>query len=157
MGLIIDTNVFIDAENGRLELGAIPVLQTEPVFIAAVTVSELLAGVKLAKTPEEYMHRHTYAESILNSIPVLDFDTEVARTYAELYAELYAQALGPQRRSNLNVHDLQIAATALVQGYSILTTNVDDFKGVPGVRLISPYALQGNTIHEEQARYAPSS
>ena len=153
MGLIIDTNVFIDAENGRLELGAIPVLQTEPVFIAAVTVSELLAGVKLAKTPEEYMHRHTYAESILNSIPVLDFDTEVARTYAELYA----QALGQQRRSNLNVHDLQIAATALVQGYSILTTNVDDFKGVPGVRLISPYALQGNTIHEEQASYAPSS
>lgn len=153
MGLIIDTNVFIDAENGRLELGAIPVLQTEPVFIAAITVSELLAGVKLAKTPEEYMHRHTYAESILNSIPVLDFDTEVARTYAELYA----QALGQQRRSNLNVHDLQIAATALVQGYSILTTNVDDFKGVPGVRLISPYALQGNTIHEEQASYAPSS
>lgn len=153
MGLIIDTNVFIDAENGRLELGAIPVLQTEPVFIAAITVSELLAGVKLAKTPEEYMHRHTYAESILNSIPVLDFDTEVARTYAELYA----QALGQQRRSNLNVHDLQIAATALVQGYSILTTNVDDFKGVPGVRLISPYALQGNTIHEEQASYASSS
>ena len=153
MGLIIDTNVFIDAENGRLELGAIPVLQTEPVFIAAVTVSELLAGVKLAKTPEEYMHRHTYAESILNSIPVLDFDTEVARTYAELYA----QALGQQRRSNLNVHDLQIAATALVQGYSILTTNVDDFKGIPGVRLISPYALQGNTIHEEQASYAPST
>ena len=153
MGLIIDTNVFIDAENGRLELGAIPVLQTEPVFIAAITVSELLAGVKLAKTPEEYMHRHTYAESILNTIPVLDFDTEVARTYAELYA----QALGQQRRSNLNVHDLQIAATALVQGYSILTTNVDDFKGIPGVRLISPYALQGNTIHEEQASYAPST
>ncbi|MDX9988437.1 type II toxin-antitoxin system VapC family toxin [Thiothrix unzii] len=153
MGLIIDTNVFIDAENGRLELGAIPVLQTEPVFIAAITVSELLAGVKLAKTPEEYMHRHTYAESILNTIPVLDFDTEVARTYAELYA----QALGQQRRSNLNVHDLQIAATALVQGYSILTTNVDDFKGVPGVRLISPYALQGDTIHEEQASYAPST
>jgi predicted nucleic acid-binding protein len=153
MGLIIDTNVFIDAENGRLELGAIPVLQTEPVFIAAITVSELLAGVKLAKTPEEYMHRHTYAESILNSIPVLDFNTEVARTYAELYA----QALGQQRRSNLNVNDLQIAATALVQGYSILTTNVDDFKGIPGVRLISPYALQGNTIHEEQASYTPSS
>ena len=153
MGLIIDTNVFIDAENGRLELGAISVLQTEPVFIAAITVSELLAGVKLAKTPEEYMHRHTYAESILNTIPVLDFDTEVARTYAELYA----QALGQQRRSNLNVHDLQIAATALVQGYSVLTTNVDDFKGVPGVRLISPYALQGNTIHEEQASYAPSA
>lgn len=153
MGLIIDTSVFIDAENGRLELGAIPVLQTEPVFIAAITVAEMLAGVKLAKTPEEYMHRHTYAESILSTIPVLDFDTEVARTYAELYA----QALGQQRRSNLNVHDLQIAATALVQGYSILTTNIDDFKAVPGVKLISPYPSQNNTIHETQASYTPSA
>ncbi len=98
-------------------------------------------------------HWRAYVESILRTIPVLDFDTEVARTYAELYA----QALGQQRRSNLNVHDLQIAATALVQGYSILTTNVDDFNGIPGVRLISPYALQGNTIHEEQASYAPST
>ena len=98
-------------------------------------------------------HWRAYVESILRTIPVLDFDTEVARTYAELYA----QALGQQRRSNLNVHDLQIAATALVQGYSILTTNVDDFNGIPGVRLISPYALQGNTIHEEQASYAPNA
>jgi len=149
MGLIIDTNVFIDAENNRMELSAIPVLQTEPVFIAAITVSEMLAGVKLAKTPEEYMHRHINTESILNTIPVLDFDTEVARTYAELYA----QALGQGRRSNLNVHDLQIAATALVHGHVVLTTNTDDFKGVAGLTVISPYPLQSDTIHESPSDY----
>lgn len=39
----------------------------------------------------------------------------------------------------------------------ILGVYFDDFKGVPGVRLICPYALRGNTIHEEQASYAPNA
>lgn len=134
MGLILDTNVLIDAENGRLALETLPTLQTEPVFIAAVTVAELLTGVKLAKTPESAMRRHVFVESILSTIPALDFDTEIARTYAELYAQALAQGL----RSNLNVHDLQIAATALVHGHSLLTTNVDDFKNIASLRVLSP-------------------
>ena len=39
----------------------------------------------------------------------------------------------------------------------ILGVYFDDFKGVPGVRLICSYALRGNTIHEEQASYAPNA
>ena len=134
MGLILDTNVFIDLEQGRLQQASIPALQTEPVFMAAITVSELLAGVKLAKTTEEHLRRHTSVESILSHVPVLEFDTEVARTYAELYA----YALQQTTRSNLNVHDLQIAATALVYGYSLLTTNTNDSKDIPSLKVISP-------------------
>lgn len=103
-------------------------------FIAAVTVAELLTGVKLAKTPESAMRRHVFVESVLSTIPALDFDTEIARTYAELYAQALAQGL----RSNLNVHDLQIAATALVHGHSLLTANVDDFKNIASLRVLSP-------------------
>lgn len=134
MGLIIDTNVFIDLEQGRLQQANVSSLQTEPIFMAAITVAELLAGVKLAKTPEEHIRRHTSVENILSHVPVLEFDTEVARTYAELYA----YALSQTKRSNLNVHDLQIAATALVYDYSLLTTNVSDFKDIPSLKLLSP-------------------
>lgn len=134
MGLIIDTNVFIDLEQGRLQEATLSAFQTESIFMAAITVAELLAGVKLAKTPEEHMRRHTSVESILSHVPVLEFDTEVARTYAELY--IYA--LSQTKRSNLNVHDLQIAATALVYDYSLLTTNVSDFKDIPSLKLLSP-------------------
>lgn len=149
MGLIVDTNVFIDVENGRLDLAALQILQTEPVFIAANTMSELLAGVKLAKTPDEYMRRHSFTENILGHVPVLDFGVEVAR----IYADLYADALGNGKRSKVNVHDLQIAATGLVYGYSILTSNVDDFKDVPGVRVIDPYLDGGNGVHEDSGDY----
>jgi predicted nucleic acid-binding protein len=150
MGVIVDSNVFIDAENGRLALENLPLMQTEPVFIAAITVSEMLAGVRLAKTPEQHIRRHSYVENVLGSIPVLDFDTEVARAYAELYAHLLGQGL----RSNMNVHDLQIAATALVHGHVVLTTNLDDFKDVPGLRIVSLYAIQNNTIHESAGQYS---
>ena len=50
MGLVIDTNVFIDAENGRFELKALSqYAHYGEVFIATITVSELLAGIHMAK------------------------------------------------------------------------------------------------------------
>ena len=50
MGLVIDTNVFVDAENGRLDLDGLNAFSGYgDVYIAAITVSELLAGVHLAR------------------------------------------------------------------------------------------------------------
>jgi len=148
MGLIVDTNVFIDAENNRLDLSSISALQKQTVYIAAITASELLAGVALAKTADDKINRHAFVENILNSVPVLDFDTEVAR----IYAELYAHALTNGKRQNLNVHDLQIAATALVYGHQILSANTDDFKNIPGIQTLNPYSE--SMIHEEPADYS---
>lgn len=147
MGLVVDSNVFIDAENGRLDLMMLGTLQTRSVYMAAVTVSELLAGVTLAKTVEDKINRHAFVENILHAIPVLDFDTEVAR----IYAELYAHALSHSKRQNHNAHDLQIAATALVYGHQILSSNSSDFKHIPGIQIIDPYA---DSIHERSAEYS---
>ena len=147
MGIVVDTNVFIDAQNARLDLTGLPLLQTEPVFIAAITVSELLAGVRLAKTADDHIHRHAYVEKLLTHLPVLAFETEEAR----VYAELYAHALSQTRRSKINVHDLQIAATALTSSYTVLTSNLSDFKDIPGLQVVSPH--ENNTVHEEPASY----
>ncbi len=158
MALIVDTNVFIDAENGRLDLDAVLAtqegLRSKVVYMAAITVSELLAGVKLAKTADEQILRHAFVEKILSHVPVLDFDTEVARSYAELYAFALSrirqsqQIQGQGKRSRLNAHDLQIAATALVYGFPVLTSNTLDFDGIPGVRVVNPF--ENNHIHESQ-------
>ena len=42
MGLVIDSNVFIDAENGRVKLNDLDFSDYDDAFIAAITVSELL-------------------------------------------------------------------------------------------------------------------
>ena len=80
------------------------------------------------------MRRLSFVENMLDHVPLLAFDAEVAR----VYAELYAQALKNQNRKNLNTHDLQIAATAICYGYPVLTSNTEDFHKIPGVRLLAP-------------------
>ena len=66
MGLIIDTNVCIDAEQHRLVLKELTVLsEYGEGYMAAITVSELLAGAHLAKTPDARIRRSAFVEGIL--------------------------------------------------------------------------------------------
>lgn len=102
--------------------------------IAAITVSELLAGVHLAKTTAIRVQRSVFVEGIIAKIPVLDFTEEVARCYGELYAHF----IKSKAKSSINAHDLQIAATCLAHGYVVLTSNVTDFKKVPGLNVVHP-------------------
>lgn len=135
MGLVVDTNVFIDAENGRLDLDNLDAFSIHgDSYIAAITVSELLTGVHLAKTTEVKIQRSAFVEGIIAQMPVLDFNAEVARCYAELYAHF----LRSREIANTNVHDLQIAATCIAHGFSVLTSNVTDFKKVPGLSIAFP-------------------
>ncbi|MGB0723186.1 MAG: PIN domain-containing protein [Gammaproteobacteria bacterium] len=132
MGVVVDTSVFIGAEHGAVDLGAL-LEPDERYYIAAVTVSELLTGVAMAKTPAVRVHRLTWAESLIQAVPLLPFDLDVARTYAEVWS----QGLKAGGRAGSNAHDLQIAATAITHGFAVMTANVKDFEKVPGVRVVS--------------------
>lgn len=135
MGLVIDSNVFINAENGRFDLGILSnYADYGDAYIAAVTVSELLTGVQMARTASTRVRRSAFVEGIIASIPILDFTEEVARSYAELVAHF----LKPRSKSSNNTHDLQIAATAITYGYAVLTSNLGDFKKVPGLTVECP-------------------
>ncbi len=132
MGIVIDTNIFIDAENGRLDLFKLN--SSDEVFMAAITVSELLMGVHLAKNSNIRLRRLAFVEGIISNVSVLDFDESVARCYSELYSHF----LKPRSKDGSNVHDLQIAATCISYGYSVMTSDVDDFKKIPGISILKP-------------------
>lgn len=135
MGIVVDTNVFIDAENERLDLNKLSAFADHgDAYIAAISVSELLTGVHLAKTAKLRIQRSAFVEGIVAKIPVLEFNEEVARCYAELYAHF----LRPRAKANTNVHDLQIAATCIAHGYALLTSNAADYKKVPGLNVLQP-------------------
>lgn len=135
MGLILDTNVLIDAENGRLDLKKISsISRYDYSYISVITVAELLAGVHLAKKPEIHIRRLAFVEGIISKIPSLEFTEEIAR----VYSELYAHQLKLKNKTNTNVHDLQIAATAIVHDYALLTSNVNNFKKIPGLKVEKP-------------------
>ena len=135
MGLVIDTNIFIDAENSRFDLSSLATFSHYgDAYIAAITISELLVGVHLARSAGARIKRSAFAEAIITNIPVLEFSEEVARTYAEVFANF----VKPRSRKEGNVHDLQIAATAIAYGFPVLTSNMKDFKKIPGLRVESP-------------------
>lgn len=87
----------------------------------------------MTRTAAQRVQRAAFVERIVTRVPVLDFNEAVARTYAELYAHF----LRPRSRAKGNVHDLQVAATAVAHGFAVLTSNVGDFLRVPGLTVES--------------------
>jgi tRNA(fMet)-specific endonuclease VapC len=133
MGLILDTSVLIAAERRRLDLAAFFASHpTEIFFLAAVSAAELLHGVARADTPARRRPRSRFVEDVLSRIETLDYDLGVAREHSRLWAALEKAGLviGP--------YDLIIAATAKHHRYGLATLNADEFRRVPGLRVIVP-------------------
>src|SRR6476619_3685597 len=129
--MIIDTSVIIDAEHRALAFSdMLRSLGREPVAIAAITASELLHGCHRAATAAIRARRFAFVEAILDLIPVAPFRLQEARRHAELWAEL------ARRGRMIGPHDMLIAATALARGEALVTLNHQEFKQVPGIRLI---------------------
>ncbi len=134
MGIVIDTNVFIDIENGRCDVdGLARFKEYGDTYISVVTISELLLGVHLATDDSSRIRREAFVENIISAMPSLEFNKEVARVYSHIYSIF----LKPRSKLGSNVHDLQIASTALAHGYPVLTSNVNDFKKIPGLTVLS--------------------
>jgi predicted nucleic acid-binding protein len=130
MGLIVDTNVFIQFEKRRLAIDLSSWEPTERVYISVVTAAELLMGVHRADTDERKKRRGEFVEALLAGVGVLDFTLGAARIHAELYATLAKQG------RMVGAHDLIIAATARFHGLTILTENVAEFSRVPDLRVV---------------------
>ena len=137
MGLVIDTNFFINVENNNINIDKLDAFYDYgDAYIAAITVAELLTGVHMAKNIETRIKRNSFVEGIISKIPVLDFDEKVARTYSEIYAHLITN----RNKNTMNTHDLLIASTAIAHGFPVLTSNIQDFEKIPGIKIVSPYS-----------------
>ncbi|HEX4116589.1 MAG TPA: type II toxin-antitoxin system VapC family toxin [Solirubrobacteraceae bacterium] len=123
---LLDTNVFIASETGRLlDVDALP----KEMAISPITVGELHAGVLTAEDLNVRARRLATLESIAD-IEQLPIDEAVARSWALLRVHL------AKNKRRLNVNDLWIAATALAHGIPVVTQD-DDFGPVDKVAGLS--------------------
>lgn len=129
MGLIIDTNVLIRAERDRSAVNFEQWAEYGDVFISAITCSELLVGVHKANTAERRIKRAAFVEGLLEVLPVLAFDKDVARVHAELMAAL-------PKEVTVGAHDLIIGATAVRHGFPVLTADGEEFSRMPGLAVL---------------------
>lgn len=128
--LILDTNILIDYERGRLGLN---VFDDDELAIAAITVAEYQVGIELADSAKRAEHRAQALTAIVTTIEVLDY------TYAT--AQRHAQLIAHTRRSGRlrSAHDLIIAAHAAHTGRLVVSHDAAArFGDLPGVVAESP-------------------
>lgn len=123
--VLLDTTFLIDAERDEEALDQL-IDDDDDVAISAVTVAELLVGVRLA-TARHRDRRRAYVDAVLAAIPVTDYDANVALVHAELLAAV--RKAGRPR----GAHDLIIAATARATNRTVVTADLTAFEGLPGV------------------------
>lgn len=123
--LLLDTTFLIDAERGDVDLDDV-IDDDDDVAIAAVTVAELLVGVRLASGKRRDA-RQDYVSEILESLPIIAYDGNVSVEHAELLV-----AVREQGRPH-GAHDLLIAATARATDRTIVTADRQAFTNLPGV------------------------
>lgn len=112
------------AERGHASLDTL-IADEDDVAIAALTAAELLVGVELADRARR-RRRQAYVDEVLATIPVEDYDLEVARAHAALLAHVH-------RSGRLRgAHDLVIAATAVARRRTVVTADAG-FDDLPGV------------------------
>jgi tRNA(fMet)-specific endonuclease VapC len=123
--LLLDTTFLIDAERGGVDLDDV-IDDDDDIAIAAVTVAELLVGVALASGRRRNA-RQAYVDEIIESLPIIAYDRDVAVEHADLLV-----AVRDQGRPR-GAHGLLIAATARATDRAVVTADQEAFANLPGV------------------------
>lgn len=111
--ILIDTNIYIEAMRGTEEIvEKLKIVDT--IGISAVSIGELLSGVKLQDKPEKYADQ---LKEFLDS-PRVEF-LNLTYTTADFYSEIYVKLR--KAGTPIPTNDMWIAATALEHGLFIFT------------------------------------
>ncbi len=131
MAALIDSSVLIAAERGGLDLDRFAEQHGQnDLAMAAISASELLHGIHRLRSSARKIRAEAWLESILAAVPVLPFDLSCARAHARLGARLTAKGVG------IGAHDLQIGATALARGCSVITKDRRSFSKIPDLEVL---------------------
>jgi len=134
---LVDTNVISEARKGKkANPGVQKFFQTAAaadLYLSAQTIGEIRRGL------ENIRHRGDLPqakklEKWLDQV-VTDYADRIL-TFDEECAQIWGRLMSPHHQHPI---DKQIAAIALIHDLTVVTRNVDDFRGT-GVRLNNPFA-----------------
>jgi predicted nucleic acid-binding protein len=131
MGFLIDTNLWIAVERGKLSAADIHAITRQvPVYLSPVNVAEIRFGIEMMSDAKQ-KQRATSMLRRLQRKPLLRITGETGEVFGTLAAKLEQAGRG----SNSRIQDLWLAAQAVQRAFTLLTANVKDFQDVPGLKL----------------------
>lgn len=130
---LLDTNVISELRKLRPHRAVVEWLTPigdEDLHLAAVTLGELQAGVEITREqdPAKAEEIEGWIDQIADTWNVLPLDGRTFRTWAKLM----------HRRSDDQLVDGLIAATAIVHHLQVVTRNVGDFTPF-GIKILNPF------------------
>ena len=131
---LLDTNVVSELRRPKPDLAVLNWIRdipAEQLYLSAVTISEIQAGIE--KTRERDAAKaeeiEAWLDQVLATYNVLHVDAAAFREWAKL----------THRQSDALVQDAMIAAVAIVHGLIVVTRNVRDFQHL-GVPICDPFS-----------------
>ena len=137
MGFLIDTNIWIAVERGRLSAADIHAITRQaPIYLSPVNLAEIRFGIDLMADPKQ-KNKATAMLRRMRRKPLLRIGAETAEVFGALAAQLAKSGRG----ADFRIQDLWLAAQAIERKFTLLTANAKDFRDVPGLKYAG---VQGN-------------
>jgi tRNA(fMet)-specific endonuclease VapC len=129
--VLLDTNALAEAIRPAPNAGFLKLLRANEakLAIASVTLHEALYGVERLPDGKRKERLREYMRDVVTKITALPYDAKAAEWHARERARLEAAG------RPMPYADGQIAAIAVVNGLTLVTSNVRDFRHVEDLRV----------------------